>query len=69
MIRRQMSVADQVARTRELDRIRTTRRLTAEEQAEADNLMDRAYQREWRRMLAEGAPPRRPGHRHGGPRP
>lgn len=47
---RQMSVADQISRARELDVIRLQRRLTPDEQAEADNLADRAYQRQWRAL-------------------
>lgn len=42
------SVADQRRRSAELDALRLSRRLTAEEQAEADNLADRAYYRAWR---------------------
>lgn len=45
-------VADQLRRTRELDRLRTIRGLTAEERAEADSLAHRAYMREWRRIGA-----------------
>lgn len=50
---RKMSVADQVRRTRELDAIRLRRRLTPSEQAEADNLADRAYFRLWRARQRE----------------
>lgn len=45
---RQMPVADQLRRTAELDALRLQRPLTAAEQAEADSLINRAYQREWR---------------------
>lgn len=47
---RQMPVADQVRRAAELDAIRLQRRLTPREQAEADNLADRAYHRHWRAL-------------------
>lgn len=45
---RQMPVAEQLRRTAELDALRLQRPLTAAEQAEADNLADRAYHRHWR---------------------
>lgn len=48
MVRRQIPVAEQLARTAELDRIRCQRKLTVAEQAEADNLAGRAYIRTWR---------------------
>lgn len=41
-------VREQLRRSRELDRLRTIRGLTAEEQAEADSLAHRAYMRAWR---------------------
>ncbi|WP_298290302.1 hypothetical protein [Novosphingobium sp.] len=47
---RQMPVADQLRRAAELDALRLQRALTASEQAEADNLADRAYHRAWRAM-------------------
>lgn len=66
---RQMPVAQQLRRMAELDALRLQRGLTASEQAEADNLAYRTYQREWRatqrenamqiaaRSAARGAPP------------
>lgn len=51
--RRQIPVAEQLARTAELDRIRCQRKLTEAEQAEADNLAERAYIRAWRAVQAE----------------
>ncbi len=73
---RQMSLADQISRTRELDAVRLQRRLTPGEQAEADNLADRAYQRQWRALqrrneaiiaVRQIAPGRRTdGHRNAG---
>lgn len=50
---RQMTLADQRRRSAELDAIRMQRKLTPEEQAEADNLVQRAYLREWRAMQRE----------------
>lgn len=50
---RQMAVADQRRRAAELDLVRLQRKLTPAEQAEADNLADRAYQRQWRAMQRE----------------
>ncbi|NLR72841.1 hypothetical protein HGI47_18355 [Novosphingobium sp. ERN07] len=50
---RQMPVAQQLRRTAELDALRLLRPLTAAEQAEADNLADRAYQRQWRARQRE----------------
>lgn len=47
---RQIPVADQLRRAAELDSIRLQRRLTPREQAEADNLADRAYHRHWRAL-------------------
>ena len=46
--RRRMSVAEQCARTRELDDIRLRRPLTPEERTEADDLAERAYGRAYR---------------------
>lgn len=43
-----IALPDQLRRTAELDAIRLQRRLTPAEQAEADNLADRAYMRQWR---------------------
>lgn len=45
-----MSVAEQCARTRELDDIRLRRPLTPEERTEADDLAERAYGRVYRAM-------------------
>lgn len=50
---RQMPVAEQLRRTAELDAIRVQRRLTTEEQAEADNLTMRAYYRAHREKVAD----------------
>lgn len=52
--RREIPVAEQLARTAELDRIRCQRKLTASEQAEADNLAGRAYIRNWRTAVTAG---------------
>lgn len=52
---RQMPVAQQLRRMAELDALRLQRGLTASEQAEADNLAYRTYQREWRAMQRENA--------------
>lgn len=68
MKRLQIPVAQQMARSRELDRIRLSRPLTPEEQAEADNLMDRAYQRERRAAIAERFATRRASFRTAGGR-
>jgi len=51
--RQQIPLAQQLQRSAELDAIRLTRKLTAEEQAEADRLADRAYMRAWRARQAE----------------
>lgn len=50
---RQMPVRQQLNRMTELDALRLQRGLTASEQAEADNLADRAYHRHWRAMQRE----------------
>lgn len=50
---RSLRLADQRARSAELDAIRLQRRLSIEEQAEADNLADRAYYRAWRAQQRE----------------
>lgn len=50
---RQTPVAAQLARSQQLDAIRAQRRLTAAEQAEADNLAGRAYFRAWRTRFRE----------------
>lgn len=50
---RQMPVAEQLRRAAELDALRLQRQLTEAEQAEADNLADRAYHRHWRAMQRE----------------
>lgn len=50
---RQMPVRQQLRRMAELDALRVERGLTASEQAEADNLADRAYHRQWRAMQRE----------------
>lgn len=50
---RQIALADQLARTAELDRIRCARPLTDAEKAEADNLADRAAMRAWRSLQAD----------------
>jgi hypothetical protein len=50
---RQTSVAQQRARTAELDRLRLQRPLTPQEQAEADSLSNRAYLRAWRATQRE----------------
>lgn len=46
--RHRIALAEQLRRAAELDAIRLQRPLTAAEQAEADNLADRAYMRQWR---------------------
>lgn len=51
--RRQIPLADQLARTAELDRIRCRRPLTDAEQAEANNLAARAQIRAWRSVQAD----------------
>ena len=51
--RNPMSVADQMARKRQLDQLRLIRPLTPKEGAEDDRLTMSAYQREWRKALAE----------------
>ena len=53
MKRRQLSVAEQSARSAALDAIVATRPLTAEERAERDNLADRFYHRVWRAQQRE----------------
>ena len=52
---RQMLVAQQLRRMAELDALRLQRALTASEQAEADNLAYRTYQREWRAIQRANA--------------
>jgi hypothetical protein len=51
--RKIIPLAQQLQRSAELDAIRLARKLTAEEQAEADRLADRAYMRAWRANQAE----------------
>lgn len=51
--RRASSLAEQMARKAELDEIRLSRPLTAEEQAEDDRLTHRAYMRQWRAGMAD----------------
>lgn len=46
--RHRIALSEQLRRAAELDAIRLERRLTPAEQAEADNLADRAYMRQWR---------------------
>lgn len=47
---RRLTVAEQNARTRELDDLRLKRPLTREERAEADSLAERAYGRVYRAL-------------------
>lgn len=53
MSRRQELLEAQRRRTRELDIIRISRRLTLEEQAESDRLAHAAHMRAWRAAYAE----------------
>lgn len=46
--RHRIALSEQLRRASELDAIRLERCLTPAEQAEADNLADRAYMRQWR---------------------
>jgi DnaJ-domain-containing protein 1 len=56
---RRIPLAQQIARRAELDTLRLSRRLTPSEAAEADNLAQRLYMREFRRSLSQ---PRRQTH-------
>lgn len=50
---RKIPIAEQLARSAELDRIRCQRKLSPAEQAEADTLAGRAQMRAWRAVQAD----------------